>query len=198
MTNLIKIGITGGIGSGKTTVSKVFELLGVEVFSSDVKAKQIMLSSPVKQQIIELLGTESYIEDGSLNRIYLAGRVFNDKTLLNELNDIVHPAVLDVYLSSLDESKGLYVINEAALHVEKNTGLLDILIVVAADESVRIARVMSRDGVSKQQVLDRMNNQTSEEERLAVANYIIKNDGQTSIIDQVQKVHASILNRIGS
>lgn len=197
MTNPIKIGITGGIGSGKTTVSKIFELLGVEVFSSDVEAKQIMLSIPVKQQIIELLGTESYAEDGSLSRIYLAGRVFNDKTLLNELNDIVHPAVQDVYLSSVKQSKSLYVINEAALHVEKNTSLLDILIVVTADESVRISRVMTRDGVSKQQVLDRMNNQTSEEERLAAANYIIKNDGQTSIIDQVQKVHASILNRIG-
>lgn len=198
MTKHYKVGITGGIGAGKTTVSKIFRALGVPVYYSDDRAKALM-HLELKDQIVDLLGKDSYDEKGSLNRPYIASKVFNDKDLLSQLNQIVHPAVRKDYKCFSECQTNEYSLNEAALLVENDSYKnLDALIVVSAPENVRIERVKKRDDASIEQVKARIANQISDEERNDKATYIINNDDQNSLIEQVLKVHQSILNQVNS
>lgn len=198
MTKHYKVGITGGIGAGKTTVSKIFRALGVPVYYSDDRAKALM-HLELKDQIVDLLGKDSYDEKGSLNRPYIASKVFNDKDLLSQLNQIVHPAVRKDYKCFSECQTAEYSLNEAALLVENDSYKnLDALIVVSAPENARIERVMKRDDASIEQVKARIANQISDEERNDKATYIINNDDQNSLIEQVLKVHQFILNQVNS
>ena len=188
----LKIGITGGIGSGKTTVCRIFQALGVPVYFADSRAKWLMVNEPeLTENIIALLGEQAYLEDGRLNRVYISQMVFNDQSLLSQLNALVHPAVANDTLRWHEEQKDVpYTLKEAALLFESGSHLhLDKVIAVSAPEQLRISRVMQRDRVSKDQVRARMDKQMPEAEKVAMADYIIYNDGQQSLISQVLEIH---------
>lgn len=191
---MLKVGITGGIGSGKTTACKIFEFLGIPVYYADDRAKYIMNHDPeVRTKIIEGFGQEAY-KDGFLDRGYIAGIVFQDAEKLALINSIVHPAVaLDSQLW-FELQSAPYALKEAALLVENGSYTsLDLLISVSAPEDIRADRVMKRDGTSREQVLERMKNQLPQSEKDAVADYIIYNTGERSIIEQILKIHKELI-----
>lgn len=190
---MLKIGITGGIGSGKSTACKVFEILGIPVFYADDVAKQIMVIDPLlKSQVKETFGEESYLEDGSVNRKYLAQIVFNNEQELQKLNKLVHPAVFrafDNWALGLT-SKAPYLVKEAALLFESDSyKMCDQNILVTAPLEVKINRVMQRDHVNREEVEARMSKQWTDEEKIKFANFIIYNDEQHSVISQVLELH---------
>lgn len=193
---MLKVGITGGIGSGKSTVCAVFKVIGIPVFSSDDQAKLILdADGQVHGELLALFGKEVF-RQGKPDRAALGRLVFNDREALDRLNAILHPAVRKAFRAWAELQDAAYVINEAAILVETEAYKeLDRLVVVTAPEKVRIARVIRRDGVTDQQVRERMRNQTSDETRAAVANHIIVNDGTAMIIPQVLAVHAALLTR---
>lgn len=193
-----KIGITGGIGSGKTTVCKIFESLDIPIYYADIEAKRIMTSSPiVKQQLKALLGNDAYFKNGKPDRKYIAAKIFTDKSLLNSINNIVHPAVradAERWMEKMKiEGANAYIIKEAALLVENGSyKALDALIVVTCPEEIRIKRVMTRDKLSHSEVLNKIKNQLSESEKIKVADFVIVNDGTKPIISQVWQIHKKL------
>jgi dephospho-CoA kinase len=196
---MLKIGITGNIGSGKTTVSKLFELIGIPVFYADDAAKNIMMADELLiTQIKQTFGNDSYFADGSLNRKYIADIVFNDEAELAKLNSLTHPAVFRAFDTWVDQIVGVpYVIKEAALLFESTSyKSCDKSIMVTAPLDLRIKRVMKRDGISKQEVESRNAKQFSEEKKIALADYVIKNDETELVIPQVLKLHQSFLSLI--
>lgn len=187
-----KIGITGGIGSGKTTICKIFESLDIPVYYADDRAKALITEDvTLVKNIKNLLGEESYLSDGSYNRKYVANIVFNDAEKLKQLNALVHPAVAkDTILWQRSQVSVPYTLKEAALIVE--TGghhELDFLITVWAPREVRIDRVVRRDNISREAVEARINKQMPEIEKLKIAHFVIINDGKTSLVQQVAKLH---------
>lgn len=191
---MIKIGITGGIGSGKSTVCRLFQVLGIPVYNADNEAKNLMVNdTTLKNKIINLLGQETYI-NGELNREFIASKVFKDTDLLKKLNDIVHPAVKKDFIAWSESQKAPYVIYEAALMIESGSyKLMDKIIVVAAPMKLRIARVCLRDNASIEKVKDRINNQLTQKNMLKYADHVITNDGKKSLIKQVIELHLKIL-----
>ncbi len=191
---MIKVGITGGIGSGKSTVSNIFKVLGIPVFDADSAAKEIMeRDEDLKLALQEEFGQEVYA-DGKLNRKYLAGIVFNDAHRLEILNSLVHPASIAAGLQWATKQTTPYIIKEAALMFEAGSGLnLDYIIGVYAPQAIRIKRVMDRDGVSRQDVLNRMGKQINEEMKMKLCDFIIVNDEQQLVIPQVLKLHEHFL-----
>jgi dephospho-CoA kinase len=195
---MLKVGITGGIGSGKTTVCQIFEKLGVPVYYADQRAKELMeddtqLSLEIKKEF----GDEVYA-DGRLNRKLLAEIVFGNEEKLVKLNSLVHPAVFRDNRSwnEILAKKGYpYVLKEAALLVETGSyRLLDKLIVVSAPEEDRIKRVMARDGSTQKQVLARIHAQMPEEQKVKYADYIIFNDRIMDLVPEVTKIHIDLMN----
>lgn len=193
---MIKVGLTGGIGSGKTTVCRVFELLGIPVYYADDRAKWLMNhDDQLIASIRETFGEESY-RDGRLTRAYLAERVFNDEAQLAKLNALVHPAVLQDFDNWVKQQDAPYVIKEAALIFEAASDKhLDKVIVVTSPEEVRIQRIIQRDAVTRAAVLSRMKNQLPETEKVKRADFVIDNGGEVLVIPQVLKLHAAIGNR---
>lgn len=192
----LKVGITGGIGSGKTTICKIFETLGIPVYYADERAKWLMANDVnVKQKILDLLGQEAYFRNGALNRKYISAVVFQDKHKLRLLNEIVHPAVFKDGDDWFRQKTGMpYVLKEAALLVESGGyKQLDKLIVVSAPEELRLQRVMDRDGSKRDEVLKRIINQTSEQKRLEHADFVIQNDGKNSLLNQVFLIHRELV-----
>lgn len=191
---MIKVGITGGIGSGKTTVCKIFESLGVPVYYADDRAKKIMTSDKtLKADLIHLLGEECYFKNGRLNRKYIGAKVFKNKSLLKKLNKLVHPAVLKDGENWFNKQKGIMALKEAALLIESGSYLyLDKLVVVTAPEKVRLQRVMERDNLSKEAVKEKMKNQLTDDEFLKYADFRIINDGKKLLIPQVRKIYNAI------
>jgi len=191
------VGITGGIASGKTYCAGIFESLGVPIYYSDSRAKQIMIENKqVIDQIITLFGDGSYLRDGSLNRKHLSTQIFNNKELLNKMNAIVHPAVGNDFFTwgQIQLQASPYVIQESALSVETGSSkMMDKLIVVDAPKEERIRRVMHRDGVTKDDVLKRMNNQLPSIEKRKVADYIIDNYEESNIISKILAIHFELL-----
>jgi dephospho-CoA kinase len=188
---MIKVGITGGIGSGKTHICGMFKDLGVAVYNADERAKYLMQHhEEVKSKILACFGDEAYI-NGELNRSFLAQEVFANKELLKKLNEIVHPAVAEDAKAWQQEHKDeVYTIKEAALLFETGSYQeLDKTILVHADEDERILRVMKRDNVSKDKVLARIQNQMTDIDKMQMADFIIKNDSTTEIHKIVQKIH---------
>lgn len=192
----LKIGVTGGIGSGKSLVCQIFKTLKVPVFEADREAKEIIDSdSHTRQALEKLLGNGILGPDGKINRHAMAGIIFNDQELLKEVNAIIHPAVRYRFNSWHAEQKSRYIIQEAAILFESGVfRMMDMNIVVTAPEEMRIRRVMQRDGVTKEKVYERMKNQWPEEEKVAMADYIIRNDESQSLIQQVLEIHQKILN----
>jgi dephospho-CoA kinase len=185
------IGVTGGIGSGKTVVCKIFNALGIPVFDSDIKAKEIINNSPaVRKQVEKLFGTGIYSEKG-LDRTEVARLVFEKPDLLNALNSIVHPAVATSFTAwKLKQTGCPFVIKEAAILFESGTNKqTDAVISVVAPESLRLKRVMERDGRSETQIKSIMQRQMNDRERVRQSDYVIVNDDETPVLDQVLKVY---------
>lgn len=194
---MYKVGITGGIGSGKTTVCKVFEVLGIPVFYADTEAKGIMVKDSILiQNIKETFGKQSYFEDGTLNKQHIASIVFNNEAELIKLNAIVHPAVFRAFDAWEEQmaNQAPYTLKEAALLFESGSyKMCDTTILVTAPIEVKIKRVMERDGITAAQVKARMDKQLSDEEKAKMANYFISNDEEHSIIEQVLNLHKQFL-----
>lgn len=189
----LQIGITGGIGSGKSLVCKIFNRLGVPVYDADSHAKELMTTDGILiSQIKKEFGELSYLGHGGLNRKYLSAEVFSDADKLKRLNGLVHPRVAHHYDMWAQQQWGtVYVVKEAALLVEAGSyKTLDRLIVVSAPESLRIQRVLKRDPHrTAQQVRDVMGSQLSEEKKLALADDVIVNDETRLVIPQVLELH---------
>ena len=189
-----KIGITGNIGSGKSTTAKIFALLGVPVYDADSRAKAVMVDN---QQLVsaikKLIGTEAYFSDGKLNRAFISSKVFQNESLLAGLNALVHPAVFADFDSWCAKQNAPYVLKEAALLIESGYNKnLDQIIVVAANEELRLARCLERDHAKEEDVLARMRNQMPQEEKLLLADYIIQNNNDL-LIPQVMKIHQLLI-----
>jgi len=193
---MLKIGLTGGIGSGKSTVARLFELLQIPVYYADDRSKWL-LSNDVKiiQQLKNLFGNELYASDGKLNKAQLAGIVFSDANKLAQLNQLVHPAVFEDFNKwCANHAQAPFIVKEAALVYETIIHQqLDKIIVVTAPENIRIARVMKRDKVSKEQVLQRISNQLPEAEKVKRADYLIYNDESKSVIEQTLAIQKQLL-----
>jgi len=191
------IGLTGGIGSGKTTIAGFFEKLGIPIYIADNAAKDLMVNSiEVRRKVIALLGSESY-EDGKLNRTYIADRVFSEKKTLKALNAIVHPAVQQDFEDWTTQQKSPYVIKEAAILYE-NGGYkkCDYTILVTAPINVRIERVIQRDETTQEAVTKRIAAQWSDYKKIAFADAVIENIKLENARQDVQKIHIHLLRRI--
>ena len=189
----VMIGLTGGIGSGKSVVAKVFATLGIPVFNADDEAKRIMQSSTeIKTKLIEQFGTDIYNAHG-LDKEKLASIVFNDSFQLQLLNAIVHPVTIQAAKDWAAKQTSPYVIKEAALIFESGAadGLLKV-IGVTAPLSIRIHRVMQRDGITKDQVDARMRNQISDTIKMRLCDYVIENNNQQMVIPQVLEIDKAI------
>ncbi len=193
---MIRVGITGGIGTGKSTVCKIFASMGVPVLDADSLAKNIAeIDLNVKQQILDTFGKESYDELGKYNRKYIANIVFNDSDRLKMLNNIIHPAVIDYSNKWADQHQDKkYVVKEAALMFESGSYKYnDINIVVNAPKEIRIQRLLLRDNSAIEDIIRRIESQMSDEERDSMADKIIMNDEQDSLIAQVYSLHQEFL-----
>ncbi len=197
---MLRVGITGGIGSGKTTVCQIFEALGIPVYYADARAKWLTTHDlELKAGIRALFGDEAYTPEGAYNRAYVAGIVFSQPDTLKQLNALIHPAVAQDSLQwhIAQQPKGVpYTLYEAALMIESgNYRALDAIIVVTAPEDLRIQRVMKRDAVTEEQVRARMQYQLTEEQKMACAHYMIHNDGHHLLLPQVWEIHTQITCR---
>jgi dephospho-CoA kinase len=197
------IGLTGGIGSGKSTVASMFKTLGIPVYESDQRAKVLMQENDsLRKSLTSLLGAEAYLADGALNRSWIARQVFSDPALLQQLNALVHPAVyLDLVTWAKEETQQAapYLIQESAILFEENlTDRLTAIILIVAEENTRIDRVVKRDQTSPEEVRQRMKNQWSDDDKIPLSDYIIFNDGERALIEQVMEVHQMILSNLNA
>lgn len=193
---MFRVGLTGGIGSGKTLISRIFEKLGVPVYYADSSARKLMNSDAgLKDGIVKLFGGQAYDKDG-LNRIYLANKVFGDPERLARLNMLVHPVVRQDFNRWVEEQSGApYVIEEAAILFESGASKeMNLSVLVYAPQELRVSRVMHRDGLDREAVLRRMSHQLSEEELRNLADHVLINDGKEMILPQVVELHKMILN----
>ena len=187
------VGLTGGIGSGKTTVAKLFKELGVPVYNSDLRAKKLMKNSrEIRTAVIDLLGKDSYVLE-RLNKKYIADKVFSNKELLQKLNAIVHPAVRNDFLRWVKSKKTPYVIQEAAILFENRSySNFDKIILVKAPKKVRLERILERDNGSKEEILARMENQWDDSEKIPLSDYIIENIDLDQTKLQVEQIHRQL------
>lgn len=187
---MYKVGITGGIGSGKSTVCAMLEEMGVAVYNSDARAKELMTTSAtLRQAIVARFGAECYTSEG-LNRGYLAERVFGDAAELAALNSLVHPAVMNDFEAWAERQEGSYVVLESAILFE--AGLeqrVDMAVAVLSPEELRIERAMRRDGASREQVVARIGRQLSDDERADRAKYAIVNIDLEELREDVEQLH---------
>jgi dephospho-CoA kinase len=187
---MLKIGITGGIGSGKTTVCKLFELLDIRVYYADVRAKELMNFDPkLKSAIAQHFGSDIY-RNGQLDRRRLSNIIFHDASLLRKINEWVHPAVAQDFATWCDQQTGPYILEEAAILFENGAAArFDKVILVTAPESLRIKRVCLRDAVETEAVQARINNQWPEKKKMKLADFVIHNDGKSMLLPQIMKIH---------
>ena len=184
------LGLTGGIGSGKTIVAQLFETMGCAIYNSDEKAKELYFNTSVKTQVINLLGNESYLSEHEINKDYISKKVFSDTQLLHQLNKIIHPAVKEDFINFQSKySPETLIIKETALLFE--TGIykeLDRSVLITAPVSVKIERVMKRSKMTKEDVEKRMLTQWTDEQKKPLANFIIVNDNNQALIPQVLQI----------
>ncbi len=187
---MIKIGLTGGIGSGKTTVAKIFEVLGIPVYYADDAAKHLMNTDPgLKEQIIKNFGENSYI-NGELDRKHIAAIVFNEKAKLELLNSLTHPATIRDAEEWMKKQNSPYIIKEAALLFESGANRsVDQVVGVYAPLPLRIQRTMQRDRITEEDVLKRVSRQMDEEEKIKRCDHVIINDEDQLLVPQVLNLH---------
>lgn len=188
------VGLTGGIGSGKTTIAEMFEKLKVPVYYADDEAKKLMQKSgPLRQGILALFGEKAY-KGKDLNRPYIAGIVFRDHQKLRQLNALVHPAVEDHFRNWAGLQESSYVLQESALIFEnRKQQQFDAVILVTAPLETRIERVMKRDGISKQNVVERIENQMSDSLKIQEATFVIHNTDLTKSRERVREIHEQLI-----
>lgn len=191
---MIVVGLTGGIGSGKTTVAKFFEDLGIPVYIADDEAKRLMNNSKViRRKLVNLFGKDAYV-DNTLNKPFLASKIFSDADLLAEMNAIVHPKVGLDFKRWLKKQQSAYVIKEAAIIFEHHMQLqYDYIITVTAASKDKISRVINRDGTSESKIMAIINNQMSDEEKVKKSDFVIVNDRLEDTKKQVLKIHEKLL-----
>ena len=192
---MLRIGLTGGIGSGKSVVAKVFETLGIPVYYADDAAKRLMnTNEELKDAIIKNFGEGSYANE-ELDRKYIASIVFNDKEKLELLNSLTHPATIRDAEEWMKQQTSLYIIKEAALLFESGANKnLDYVIGVYAPLPLRIKRVIAMDGISKEEIIKRISRQMDEEEKLKRCDFIITNNEQELVIPQVLELDKKLRN----
>ena len=188
-----RIGLTGNIGSGKTTLASCFEILGIAVFNADKQAKLLMNKDiNLKQSLITEFGKEVYL-DNELNRKYLSKLAFNDNLVLKRLNALVHPVVQDAFEKWSIQQSGAYVIKEAAILFESNTyQSLDAIICISCPEEIRLKRILNRDDLSEKDVRQRMSHQWAEEKKISLSDYVITNDNSSLVMPQILSVHSAL------
>jgi dephospho-CoA kinase len=191
---MLRVGLTGGIGSGKSTVAKIFEVLGIPVYYADDAAKHIMnTDEELKKEIIQQFGKESYIND-QLNRPYIAALVFNDNEKLELLNSLTHPATIRDANRWMEQQTSAYTIKEAALIFESGSAQhLDYVIGVYTPMPLRMKRIMDRDQITKEEVQQRMNRQIDEEIKMRLCDKVIINDEQQLVTTQVLQIHEQLM-----
>ena len=191
-----KLGITGGIGSGKTSVCRVFSVLGVPVFSADPVASDIMENDPeIRRKLNSIAGTDLF-SNGIMNRKKLADLIFNDASILAKVNSLVHPVVFANFLKWSEFQQSPYVIIEAAILFESGgSKFTDKIATVVAPLQERIERVMQRNNLTLGQVNDRIRNQMTDEERIMSSHYVIMNSENDMIIPQVLRIHNDLLSQ---
>jgi len=194
---MVIIGLTGGIGSGKTTISEYFESFGIPVYIADDEAKALMNRSKViKRKLIKLFGESAY-KKGELNRPYLASKIFKDKALLTKMNAIVHPKVASHFKRWVKKQEAPYVIKEAAIIFENNLeSQYDYIITVVADENLRIDRVMKRDDSTLKKVKSIISNQLPDAEKIEKSDFVIINNELEAAKKQAANIHHQILQII--
>ena len=187
---MIKIGLTGNIGSGKTTVSKIFETLGVPLFYADNEAKALYNLDKVKTEMSSKFSKSIFHKSGNVNFKSLAAIVFNNKSKLKQLTNILHPLVFEKYHLWLEENQDTpYSIHESAIIFEYGQQkYFDKTICVIAPKPLRLKRVIERDGITPEKVYERMNNQMPEEQKVALSDFVIHNDGDSFLIPQVMNI----------
>ena len=187
---MYKVGVTGGIGSGKSVVCNMLRERGVAVYNCDIRAKELMSADEViAKQLVERFGPETFV-DGELNRAYLAERVFGNSEELAALNAIVHPRVIEDFEQWAQRQQGEYVVIESAILFESGIdSKVDVTVAVMAPESLRMERTMQRDGVSREQVEERMRNQLSDDERCSRSKYAIVNIELDELEEDVEQLH---------
>jgi len=195
---MLKIGLTGGIGTGKSTVASIFQSLGIPLLNADAISKQIIHTSPqVRQDIIDAFGAEAFTPEGHYNTTYIASIVFNDADQLNTLNQIIHPHVknyTEQWWALQMERHAPYALKEAAILFESNSHHdLDYVIGVDAPLELRIKRTMLRDHSSRNIILQKMSRQMDQTEKMNRCDFIIINDEQQSLIEQVISIHQKII-----
>lgn len=188
------IGITGGIGSGKSIVCKIFQVMGIPVFNADETAKKLVESdSNLKAEIIQLLGNEAYIGE-KYNRKFIANKVFNNIELLKKLNGLIHPKVRETALIWIEKQKPspYYLYEAAIMKASGDANNFEKIILVRSPLELRIARIKTRDNRTEQEILAIMNKQISDEERQKIADFTIENDEKNSLIEQVLEIHEKL------
>lgn len=192
------VGLTGGIGSGKSTIAEWFSEAGISVYNSDNEAKRLMNeSSEIKGKLIKLFGPDVYLNE-TLNRKLISSQVFENKDLLEQLNQIVHPEVFKDFEKWIQNQNSPFVIKEAAILFESGSYHdCDYIISVIANEEIRIHRVMKRDNISREQVLSRIQNQWTDELRIVNSDFIIKNnEGLAELKEEFEEVHNKLLKKV--
>ena len=186
----LAVGITGGIGSGKSTVSKVFSLLGTPVFEADREAKVLMnTNEKLKKELTALCGIEIYTSDGILDRKKLAALIFDNELLLRKVNDLVHPEVRQAFVNWKVEQQTPYIIHEAAILFESGFyDMMDYTILVTAPEEARIKRITGRDGITEAEIRSRMARQWNDDKKRKLASIELVNDNSSLIIPQILEI----------
>jgi dephospho-CoA kinase len=193
---MLKVAITGGIGSGKSLVCQVFKTLGIPIFDADAVSNQLVEhDAALKTAIIELFGKEAY-KNNIYNRKYIASIVFSQAEMLQALNALIHPKAIEAAKQWFEKQQSPYAIKEAAILFESNSEKdIDIIIGVTAPEQIRIERVMQRTGYSKEEVIKRMQQQMPDEEKMAKCNYVIQNNNTDAILPQILQIHQQLINK---
>jgi dephospho-CoA kinase len=191
---MLNVGLTGGIGSGKTIASKIFEVLGIPVYQADIAAKSLMESNPIlKNQLIEHF-TENAFVDGKLNRKYIADIIFNDKEKLHLINSLVHPYTIQDGIEWMKKQTTPYAIKEAALIFESGTqSNFDYIIGISSPQSMRLNRTIKRDNTIRELILEKMENQLDEQVKMKLCDFVLQNDEKTLLTTQVIAVHEKLI-----
>jgi dephospho-CoA kinase len=191
------VGLTGGIGSGKTTVANMFQALGISIYIADEEAKKLMASSKViKRKLIALFGEKAYVND-ALNKPYIADTIFKNRLLLEKMNAIIHPRVASHFKKWLLKQKSPYVIKEAAILFENEAYKeCDLIITVTAPKELKIKRLLSRDSMTVEKIEAIMNNQWNDEEKMKLSDYVIVNSELENTRQQVVKIHQQIIDNL--
>lgn len=188
-----QFGLTGGIGSGKSFIATIFSQMGIPVYISDLRAKALYFDPEIVKAVKNLLGKDAYIGE-RLNKKFISEKIFNNQLLLKKLNNIIHPAVGKDYEKwSIKHAGKPYLLKESAILIENNLySSLDGLINVLAPVELRVKRVSQRDHISRQEILNRMRNQTNDEERIKLSDYLIVNCPSHNLLMQIQEIHIKL------